>query len=414
MSEIERYEPKAPIGGNPAHVRLSINQVGHVANLIAESGMFQNNRKNMTPAEVFSVVMAGQALGIGPVPSMMSFHVIEGRPEMSANLQAYFLKSSGKYDYRVKPLHAEDGSPYGCSIDFIDTRLGEIIGNSTFTHDDAVRAGLAGGVNYKKYPMSMYFARALSNGMAWHCPDAVPMRIYSEGEIGGRDTAVVEGVQPVAGEGPVSAPKVEAIVNAALAGDDEEVIEDAEIVEPEPQVGVDVDAELDRFTPQAIEQRLREDLPKLGEDDKVLVKEIVTASGKPWGYKSIAELVSERGYTDIHSWLRYQHEAIRGRVSEDLPRDDPEPSGTPAGVSGRATGSQTAPTVSDAQVRMLHGRFSACSFSEEEKRAFLSRYADAASTRDVKKADVDDLLRVLHDIETGDETTRRAYLEVAS
>src|SRR6185437_4756284 len=47
----------------------------------------------------------------------------------------------------------------------------ESLGDSIFTAEDGKLAGLAHGDNWRKYPRNMLFARALSNGARWYCPE---------------------------------------------------------------------------------------------------------------------------------------------------------------------------------------------------------------------------------------------------
>lgn len=423
--EVALHEPQHPVGGNPDHLRLSIDECWRVAQFLSASGMFQNGRNTMKPEECMAIIMVGQGLGIAPGVAMMNFHLIEGRPEMSAFLQSYFIKASGKYEYRAKHTRDAEGDYVACQIDVIEVASGEVVGESLFTLRDAQNAGLIRpGGNYKKYAGNMLLARAMSNAMAWHAPDSVPIRIYAEGETSGRDAigGAEQGVVAVEGEAQVRPEQVEDAVSQALEAD-EEVIEDAEVVDegfnpatevlPDP-VEPPTLAE-DRFSPQAVETRLREDLPKLSDADKQLVKTAVT-SARPavkWGYSGITSLIVKAGFTDVNTWISM---LLRPGTRQTTPAGASQPGLTPVGdslpegVTGAKTGSQTAPTVSDAQVRMLHARMSACQFDEQEKRYFLQHYADAASTRDVKKSDVDDLLQVLKDIEAGDEATRNAYL----
>lgn len=453
--EMERYEPQAPMGGNPAHVRLGLNDVARVANAFAESGLFKirpkgQSDRGMTPTECYAVIMAGQSMGLGPMPSMMNFHMIEGRPEMSANLQAYFLKASGKYDYRVGFGYINDVVD-SCTVSVVDTKSGEIIGQSVFTMAMAKKAGLSGH-NWTKYPESMLFARAISNAVAWHAPDCVPFRIYGEGEIS--EAMGAPGVVAVEGEAPPSATRVEAIVERALKAEPDEEIapSEVEITEPEPNVGADPDAEPrcdecdggprwhktepgvyildhaegcsqysddpvvedvravspnDRFSPEAVETRLRADLPNLETGDKEIIRATVEASDLPWNYASIVKLICDAGYTDVFSWLRQQQSALSGVPA--APQPEPEAQ-APDGVTGAQTGSQTAARISDRQMRMLNGRMSACHFTEAEMRFFIKHYAGVDSRLDILARDFDDLLTVLNDIQYGDASTRQAYL----
>jgi hypothetical protein len=108
--------------------------------------------------------MAGQELGFGPIASMTGIYIVKGRVTLSANLMAAAIKRHPHYTFRVKEHTAQV-----CTIDFIED--GEVIGTSTFSMQDAQDAGLAGSETYKKFPKNMLYARALSNGAKWYCPD---------------------------------------------------------------------------------------------------------------------------------------------------------------------------------------------------------------------------------------------------
>ena len=47
----------------------------------------------------------------------------------------------------------------------------EEVGKSSFNFKDAAKAGLANKDVWKNYPRNMMFARALSNGSKWYCPN---------------------------------------------------------------------------------------------------------------------------------------------------------------------------------------------------------------------------------------------------
>jgi hypothetical protein len=86
------------------------------------------------------------------------------------------VKTSGRYDYRVIDL-----TPQRCILQFLDR--GEHIGDSTFTIKDAETAKLMNRGPWSQYPRNMLFARAISNGVAWFCPDVVSGRVYTPEEI---------------------------------------------------------------------------------------------------------------------------------------------------------------------------------------------------------------------------------------
>ncbi len=110
-------------------------------------------------------IWAGKEFGVGAVASMNGIYIQNGRPALHANLMAAIIKKSGKYDYRVVKLDETE-----CELVF--SQDGVNVGNSKFTLDDAKKADLSGKEVYKKYPRNLLFARALSNGAKWYCPDA--------------------------------------------------------------------------------------------------------------------------------------------------------------------------------------------------------------------------------------------------
>lgn len=137
---------------------MDIMQLGEV---FASSGWF---RDAADPAKAVVKILAGREMGIGPMASMQGIHIIEGKPTLSANLLAAQVKRHPAYDYIPRQVTDE-----GAAIEFFQN--GDPIGTSEFTMADAQKAGIAGKQNFRKYPKAMMFARALSQGVRWYCPD---------------------------------------------------------------------------------------------------------------------------------------------------------------------------------------------------------------------------------------------------
>jgi hypothetical protein len=109
---------------------------------------------------------------------MTGINVIQGRVSLSANLMAAAIKRSGRYNYRVRKLDDAE-----CVIEFFEVTGGkaESIGMSTFTKAQATAAGTK---NMDKFPRNMLFARAMSNGVRWYCPDITGGPVYTPEELG--------------------------------------------------------------------------------------------------------------------------------------------------------------------------------------------------------------------------------------
>ncbi len=145
------------------------------ASAMSGSGFFKDT---MQASQAVVKILAGQELGFGPFASMTGVHIIQGKPTIGANLMAAAVKSRGKYNYRVMSMTEQ-----GCSIDFYEGK--EKVGTSTFTIEDAKKAELTGKDTWKKYAKNLLFARAMSNGCRWFCPDIFNgAPVYTPEELG--------------------------------------------------------------------------------------------------------------------------------------------------------------------------------------------------------------------------------------
>lgn len=163
------------------------SELEKIAAAMSKSGYFQDARD---ASQAIVKVLAGREMGFGPFASMTGVYIIQGRPSVGANLMAAAVKSSGRYDYRVLEL-----TDSACEIEYFQT--GKSIGKSRFTLEDARKAGTK---NLDKFPRNMLFARAMSNGIRWFCPDVFNgSAVYTPEELGANvaeDGNVID-VQPV-------------------------------------------------------------------------------------------------------------------------------------------------------------------------------------------------------------------------
>ncbi len=160
-----------------------LERVWRIGKALALSGMFSDARQ---AEQAVAKILLGLDLGLSPTQAMTGIHIVEGKPMVAAVTLASFVQRLPGYDYRVLKLDDVE-----CSIEF---RHGDdVLGTSTFTLDDAKRAGLVKDKSgWVKYPRNMLYARAMSNGVRWYVPEATAgIPVYFDGEI--EETRIVDG-----------------------------------------------------------------------------------------------------------------------------------------------------------------------------------------------------------------------------
>lgn len=186
-------------------VSVDVEELKSLGKLLAASGYFERAQDaNQAIAQMCTKILAGRELGFGPFAAVNGIYIVKGKPSIGANLMASAVKASGRYDYKVRKMDAT-----ACEIEFFEIAGGkrESLGVSSFSAEEARKAGTQ---NMDKFPRNMLFARAMSNGVRWYCPDVfngnavyVPeemgMTVDGDGEVvGSAVTVVTEPVKPVA------------------------------------------------------------------------------------------------------------------------------------------------------------------------------------------------------------------------
>jgi hypothetical protein len=171
---------------------LTLRESLELGKVFYDSGLFADLK---SAAQAVVKIQAGAELGVPPFASITGINVIEGKPSPSAGLIAGLIKASHKYNYKV--LRLDDT---GCILEF--SQDGQTIGTSAFTYEDAKKisyrdkdAGykpLVEKYNWRQYPRNMYFARAISNGARWYCPDVFHGSVYTAEELGHDDVVEAE------------------------------------------------------------------------------------------------------------------------------------------------------------------------------------------------------------------------------
>ena len=162
----------------------SVNDINAIAEYAFNAGFMNITNKSQAVMKI----LAGQEMGMGVFASLSNIHIIQDKPVIGANMMAAAVKASPKYDYKVQQFDNSE-----CYLVFFEKSNGAWIesGDSRFTMEDAAKAGLldkknkdGSDNNWKKYPKNMLFARAISNGVKWYCPDLFSGNtVYTEDEL---------------------------------------------------------------------------------------------------------------------------------------------------------------------------------------------------------------------------------------
>ena len=141
----------------------ALTEVQTIGRAMYASGMFTDVKSE---AQAVVKIMAGRELGIPAIAAMMGINIIKGKVSLSANILAALIKRDDRYNYRIVTHTANE-----CAIEFYEH--GKLAYSSTFTIQDAQKAGLLDNPVWKQYPRNMLFSRALSNGARIVCPERI-------------------------------------------------------------------------------------------------------------------------------------------------------------------------------------------------------------------------------------------------
>jgi hypothetical protein len=153
----------------------TIDQAQSLAKTLAQSSLLPADLRNK-PADVLVQIITGHELGLGPMQSIRSIHIIQGKPTMSADLMVALVKRSPE----CIRFRLVESSP---TIATYETeRRGEGPTRISFTMEEAKTAGLVkDGSGWKRYPAAMLRARAASALCRAVYPDIL-LGIYEESE----------------------------------------------------------------------------------------------------------------------------------------------------------------------------------------------------------------------------------------
>lgn len=153
-----------------------IEEAMHLAGLLVTSRLLPEGIK--TPEAAFAIIATGREMGLTAMQSLRSIHIIKGKPTLSADLVAALVKSRADVCSYFMLVESTD------QIATYETqRKGEPKPTRmAFSIEDARRAGLAGGDNWRKYPSAMLRARCITALARAVYPD-LAMGIYDPDEL---------------------------------------------------------------------------------------------------------------------------------------------------------------------------------------------------------------------------------------
>jgi len=154
---ITRFEPEQQLqvadDSLPAWVSL-LAPAMELAQVLAPTEFVPKELRNR-PEAIAAAILYGHELGIGPMQSLGSIDVVEGRPQPSAQLQRALILMAGH------ELWVEEAS--GTRVTAAGRRKGSsTVQKVTWTMQMAEQAKLAGKFNWRTYPRAMLTARATS------------------------------------------------------------------------------------------------------------------------------------------------------------------------------------------------------------------------------------------------------------
>jgi hypothetical protein len=171
------------------------DRVERIAAGLAKSGVFKDVPSTQN---AMAKILIGADLGLTPTQALMNIDVVEGNARVRSNQLAAWVRQHDDYDYKVVEHDADH-----CAIEFF--YKGEAEGRSEYSIADAKSAGLVKDhpkAAWNAHPKNMLFARAMSNGVKWYCPDLTGgVAVYTEADVF-ESTAVEIG----AGEGDGTPP----------------------------------------------------------------------------------------------------------------------------------------------------------------------------------------------------------------
>lgn len=243
---------------------------------------------------VLACILYGAELGLGPMQSLNSIHVIEGRTAMSPELMRAMVARHG---HRIDVI---ENTNTACELKGVRADTGSTA-SVRWTLEDAKLANLTNKDNWKKYPRAMLLARATSELCRIVFPDVVAGLSYTPEEV-----ASIEGVDF----------EVQEISPEPVIVDED--IVDAEIVEETETIVKSTIAEEQKQKTSIPKQFEEKQPPKFSQYTKKVAEDLENKEPNP------NFLTFEQRIAICESWGRWPYvKAVCSVQSKKLNRDMP-------------------------------------------------------------------------------------------
>jgi hypothetical protein len=208
-----------------------LDSIARIGQWLAASEVTSPNEVQKGAAAALRLYFARE-LGLSPLAAS-ELSVIGGRLVVSAKL---LRARAAQYGYRVTRASGDENS---CTAVLTDRDTGEVVGEATFTMDDARKAGLVKDKSgWQRYPARMLWARASKFVIDDYAPE-VSMGLVLEdeaAEIRGEVTGESwEDSEPTATDDDAAPERAEYVPDPPEPGDEEE--ESAAFVPPTGERG---------------------------------------------------------------------------------------------------------------------------------------------------------------------------------
>ncbi len=183
IATVGQMTPAAPAAGEVFMPR-TMGEAWKLSETFHESGLLP--RGVSSPAAAFTIIATGAELGLSPMASLRSIHIIEGKPVLSAALIAGIVQRRPDLCEGFALVESSE-----TIATYETTRRGQTPVRMSFTIEQAQRAGLTGKDIWRKYPHAMLRARASAELARAVYPDVVG-GLYDPDEIPGAEVRTVE------------------------------------------------------------------------------------------------------------------------------------------------------------------------------------------------------------------------------